>query len=192
MKTQKRHHPRLDEGGPVGWHDHIWTELTTALKQGHPIIFTGPTGSGKTTCLSVLLEAMCSHERVVLLEDIPELPCMSPHWIGIQSQVPPIHSPTQHFDLERVFTQVLRLRPDRLVIGEVRSQQEATVFLHALEVAQKGVITSIHIREGEDLSTRLTLLTGQDTSRLLSRRPYLAIAMRRGSPPIITQASWHR
>jgi pilus assembly protein CpaF len=119
-------------------------------------LVTGGTGSGKTTLLGTLLGLVPHTERIVLVEDSAELRPAHPHVVGLQtrtSNVEGVGSVSLH-DLVR---QALRMRPDRLILGECRGA-EVVELLNALNTGHEGGAGTLHANTPADVPTRLEAL----------------------------------
>lgn len=117
------------------------------------ILISGATGSGKTTFLKALLHEISAEERVLILEDTPELQISRPNTaflntrIDLQAQLPPV-------SLRDLVKQALRMRPDRIIVGEVRGE-EALDLLHAMNTGHRGCLGSLHANSARDALFRL-------------------------------------
>src|SRR5262249_16652907 len=127
--------------------------LEESVRIGRSILICGATGCGKTTFLALLLRAFSLHERVAIIEQIPELPALSSGWIRLAER-PASLDGAPSFDLEQVFREVLRLRPDRLVVGEIRSR-EARPFLQAMASGHGGSMATLHAASPEQAFERV-------------------------------------
>jgi type IV secretion system protein VirB11 len=130
--------------------------LRDALDRRANILIAGGTGSGKTTLANALLaEPAFRDERVVIIEDTPELQCAAPDRIELLTKRTP--PPVTMTDLVRM---TLRLRPDRIVIGEVRGG-EALDMLKAMNTGHPGSLTTVHANSAHDALFRLEDLVGE-------------------------------
>jgi len=120
-------------------------------------LIVGPTGCGKTTLLKSLLFSYCKNDRVVGLEDTPELPLVNPLSKNLRTYFS--SSPdVPHVDLNDLVQTSLRLRPDRLIMGEMRGA-EAASFLLMLSTGHEGSGATLHARSPLDALYRLEMLT---------------------------------
>ncbi|MEU9777636.1 MULTISPECIES: TadA family conjugal transfer-associated ATPase [unclassified Streptomyces] len=133
-------------------------------------LISGGTGSGKTTLLSSLLGLVGHGERIVLAEDSAELRPDHPHVVRLESR-----SPNQEgagrVTLQDLVRQALRMRPDRLVVGEVRGR-EVTELLAALNTGHEGGCGTVHANAAADVPARLEALgtaAGLDRAALHSQ-----------------------
>jgi len=120
------------------------------------IIISGGTGSGKTTVLNVLSEFVPDGERVITIEDAAELKLDHQHWIRLESRPPNIEGKGAIF-VQDLFRNSLRMRPDRIIIGECRGQ-EALDMLQAMNTGHDGSMTTIHANSTQDVLARLDSL----------------------------------
>ncbi len=115
-------------------------------------LISGSTGSGKTTLLRAMLSE-CIGERILALEDVAELALQSPNYISLQTRQANIEGRGE-ITLERLVREALRMRPDRLVVGEVRGA-ELIVMLQALNTGHRGAAATIHANSFADVMTRV-------------------------------------
>ncbi|MEP6760862.1 MAG: TadA family conjugal transfer-associated ATPase [Sporichthyaceae bacterium] len=119
-------------------------------------LVTGGTGSGKTTLLSSLLSEVAPEERIVLVEDSGELRPTHPHVVRLEARHANVEG-TGQVDLRELVRQALRMRPDRLVVGEVRGG-EVVDLLAALNTGHDGGCGTVHANSPEALPARLEAL----------------------------------
>ena len=119
-------------------------------------LVTGGTGSGKTTLLSALLGAADPADRIVLCEDAPELSPAHPHVVSLLTRPPNVEGVGQ-VGLNDLVRQALRMRPDRLVVGEVRGA-EVTDLLAALNTGHDGGCGTLHANRAAEVPARLEAL----------------------------------
>jgi pilus assembly protein CpaF len=126
---------------------------------GCNIVVSGPTSSGKTSLLASLVALVSERERLLLLEDTSELPARHPHLVRLESRpaTADLPRPIQLDDLVRT---ALRLRPDRLIIGEVRGG-EALALVQAINTGHDGSLTTCHANSATDALLRLESLVLQ-------------------------------
>jgi pilus assembly protein CpaF len=121
------------------------------------ILVAGATSSGKTTLVRALLESVPHDERIVVLEDVPELRVMHDHVVYLQTFESIETEMTSSIGLENLVREALRMRPDRLVVGECRGN-EAFALVQALHTGHKGSISTVHANSARDALTRLETL----------------------------------
>ncbi|MFI6644403.1 TadA family conjugal transfer-associated ATPase [Streptomyces sp. NPDC050504] len=133
-------------------------------------LVSGGTGSGKTTLLAALLGAVAADERIVLVEDSAELRPDHPHVVRLEAR-PANQEGAGRVDLRDLVRQALRMRPDRLVVGEVRGG-EVTELLAALNTGHEGGCGTVHANAARDVPARLEALgtaAGLDRAALHSQ-----------------------
>jgi pilus assembly protein CpaF len=119
-------------------------------------VVTGGTGTGKTTLLSTLLGCVNPEERIVLVEDSGELRPDHPHVVRLEARAPNIEG-VGAIELGPLVRHALRMRPDRLVVGEVRGA-ECVDLLAALNVGQDGGAGTLHANSVADVPARIEAL----------------------------------
>jgi pilus assembly protein CpaF len=129
--------------------------LKASVVAGLNIVVAGGTQAGKTTLLSCLLNAVPANERVVTAEEVFELRLDRPDWVAMQTRQVGLEG-TGEITLRRLVVEALRMRPHRLVVGEVR-QAEALDLLVALNSGMPGM-TSVHANSARDAVTKLCIL----------------------------------
>lgn len=121
-------------------------------------LVSGGTGSGKTTLLSAMLAAVPDHERVVTVEDAEELRPPHPHLVRLVARQANVEG-AGTVSLRDLVRQALRMRPDRLVVGEVRGA-EVVDLLAALNTGHDGGAGTVHANTAGDVPARLEALAG--------------------------------
>jgi pilus assembly protein CpaF len=119
-------------------------------------VVTGGTGAGKTTLLSALIDASAPTDRVVIVEDSSELRPTHPHVVALEARPPNIEGAGQ-VTMRDLVRQALRMRPDRLVVGEVRGG-EVVELLAALNTGHEGGCGTVHANSVEDVPARFEAL----------------------------------
>jgi pilus assembly protein CpaF len=144
----------LDELAAAGAFPDEAADLLRAVVGGRlAFLVTGGTGSGKTTLLNALLSAVDPSHRLVLVEDTSELRPDHPHVVGLESRPPNVEGAGE-VDLRALVRQGLRMRPDRLVVGEVRGA-EVVDLLAALNTGHEGGCGTVHANSAADVVARL-------------------------------------
>ena len=118
-------------------------------------LISGATGSGKTTLLRAML-AECVGERIIALEDVAEIGLQDSHFISLQTRQANNEGKGE-IALDRLVREALRMRPDRLVVGEVRGA-ELIVMLQALNTGHRGAGATIHANSLEDVMPRVNAI----------------------------------
>lgn len=129
--------------------------LAELVHAGASILVSGATQAGKTTLLNALLDAVPGHERIVTVEETFELSLHRDDHVGLQCRGPSLEG-TGEVSLRRLVKEALRMRPDRLVVGEVRGA-EALDLLIALNSGLPGMC-SIHAKSAEQALVKLSTL----------------------------------
>src|SRR5881397_4384696 len=127
------------------------------------ILVSGGTGAGKTTTLNVLSSFLPDDERIITIEDSAELRLQQPHVVRLESRPPNIEQRGE-VTIRDLVRNALRMRPDRIVVGEVRGG-EALDMLQAMNTGHDGSISTIHANSPRDVLSRLetmTLMAGMD------------------------------
>ncbi len=119
-------------------------------------VITGGTGSGKTTLLNALLSLVSPRERIVVVEDAGELRPRHPHVVSLEARPPNVEGAGE-ISLRTLVRQALRMRPDRLVVGEVRGP-EVVDLLAALNTGHDGGCSTVHANSAADLPARFEAL----------------------------------
>jgi len=138
--------------------------LGAAVSAGLNVVVSGGTGAGKTTLLTCLLGALPTDKRVVTCEEVFELRLGNVDWVAMQTRPPSLEG-TGEVRLRRLIKESLRMRPDCLVVGEVR-QEEALDLLISLNSGTPGMGT-IHANSARDAVTKLCtlpLLAGENVT----------------------------
>jgi pilus assembly protein CpaF len=130
--------------------------LEEAVRARRSILVSGGTGSGKTTLLNALSSFLAPEERVVTIEDAAELRLQQPHVVRLESRPAGVEGRGE-VTIRDLLRNALRMRPDRIVIGEVRGQ-EALDLLTALNTGHDGALSTIHANSPRDAIARLETL----------------------------------
>ncbi|ACV77143.1 TadA family conjugal transfer-associated ATPase [Nakamurella multipartita] len=130
--------------------------VTAMLRARLAFLVSGGTGSGKTTLLSALLTAVPAHERVVTVEDAEELRPPHPHVVRLVARQANVEG-AGTISMRDLVRQALRMRPDRLVVGEVRGA-EVVDLLAAMNTGHEGGAGTVHANTAADVPARLEAL----------------------------------
>ena len=151
--------------------------LEAAVKARLNIIIIGGTGAGKTTLLNALSFFINPKERIVTIEDAAELQLKQPHVVRLETRPPNLegHGAVRQREL---LINSLRMRPDRIVVGEVRGP-EALDMLQAMNTGHDGSLTTIHANSPRDGISRLEVMVSMANSsmQLISIRQQIASAV---------------
>jgi type IV secretion system protein VirB11 len=142
---------RLDGGDILGF-------LRAAVRLRRNILISGGTSSGKTTFLNALLKDISPNERIITIEDTPEVSLDRPNAVGLVAVRG--DSGEANVTTEDLLQAALRMRPDRLLLGEIRGA-EAFSFLRALNTGHPGSISTIHADSPRGAIEQLALLALQ-------------------------------
>lgn len=148
---------------PKPWHDRDpnmddITFLRQAVRGGATILISGGTSSGKTTFLNALLREIPEHERIILVEDTPEIRLGDRNGVGLIA----VKGETgeARVTTDELLQAALRLRPDRIVLGELRGG-EAVSFLRAINTGHPGSFSTIHANSPQGALEQLALMVMQ-------------------------------
>jgi pilus assembly protein CpaF len=131
------------------------------------VLISGGTGAGKTTLLNALSAFIPENERIVTIEDSAELQLQQPHTVRLETRPPNIEGRGEVTQRDLV-RNALRMRPDRIVIGEVRGG-EAIDMLQAMNTGHDGSLTTIHANTPRDALSRLETMIQMTGMRLSDR-----------------------
>jgi len=130
--------------------------LEVAVRERRSLLVSGGTGSGKTTLLNALSAFIAAEERVVTIEDAAELRLQQPHVVRLESRPASVEGRGE-VTIRDLLRNALRMRPDRIVIGEVRGP-EALDLLTALNTGHRGALSTLHANSPADALRRLETL----------------------------------
>jgi pilus assembly protein CpaF len=132
--------------------------LEALIKAKLNVLISGGTGSGKTTLLNLLSGFIPNDERVVTIEDAAELQMRQEHVLRLETRPPNIEGKGE-ISQRSLVRNALRMRPDRIVLGEVRGA-EALDMLHAMNTGHEGSMATLHANTPRDALTRLENMVG--------------------------------
>jgi pilus assembly protein CpaF len=138
--------------------------LQGCVKARLNIVISGGTGSGKTTLLNALSSYISNTERIVTIEDAAELRLQQPHVVRTETRPTNIDGQAC-VSIRHLVVNALRMRPDRIVVGEVRSE-EALDMLQAMNTGHDGSLTTIHANNPRDALARLETMVTMANSNL--------------------------
>lgn len=141
----------------------VATVLDAAVRAKLNILVSGGTGTGKTTMLNVLSGFIPSDERIITIEDAVELQLQQEHVVRLESRPPNIEGRGE-ITIRDLVRNSLRMRPDRIVVGEVRGA-ESLDMLQAMNTGHEGSISTLHANSPRDAVSRmetLVLMAGMD------------------------------
>lgn len=132
--------------------------LAAVVKGRRNVLVSGGTGSGKTTLLNALSAFIDHHERIVTIEDSAELQLQQPHVVRLETR-PANTEGTGEISQRELLKNSLRMRPDRIIVGEVRSG-EAFDMLQAMNTGHDGSMTTVHANTPRDAIARIEQMIG--------------------------------
>jgi pilus assembly protein CpaF len=147
-----RHLVGLDRFGPPA----VAEVLSQLIERRCNVVISGATSSGKTTLLNALARCVGSDERIITLEDVAELRLAAPHVLRLETR-PATADGVAAITMSDLLRTALRLRPDRLVLGEIRGD-EAADLVQALNTGHDGSLTTIHANGPLDALARIESL----------------------------------
>jgi pilus assembly protein CpaF len=134
----------------------IKSALREIIEKRKNILISGATGSGKTTLLTALLNEVPANERIILIEEAFEINTNHMHVARMQTKLPNSEGKGE-FTLSKLIKQSLRMRPDRIVLGECRGAEVREVLM-ALNTGHEGSMATIHSNSASDVLPRLIAL----------------------------------
>lgn len=134
----------------------VQSVLRAIIHNKKSFMICGGTGSGKTTLLAAMLSEVSPSERVLIIEDTSELVVMHPHCTKLQSRMPNVEG-IGEVTMQTLVRQSLRMRPDRIVVGEIRGAEVIELFA-ALNTGHQGCAATIHANSAADVISRVQLL----------------------------------
>ncbi len=138
--------------------------LDICMFLGKNILVSGGTGSGKTTLLSLLCSRIPKGQRIIVIEDARELQINYEHVVRLETQMADAQGKGE-VTIKDLLKSSLRLRPDRIIVGEVRSA-EAIELLNAMSTGHKGCMGTVHANTPEDALVRMEGLAQSGDSKL--------------------------
>lgn len=147
--------------------DPLATVLKIASASRLNILISGGTGSGKTTLLNALSRMIDPGERIVTIEDAAELQLQQPHVVRLETRPPNIEGKGE-ITMRDLVKNSLRMRPDRIILGEIRSS-EAIDMLQAMNTGHDGSLSTIHANSPREALTRLENMVSMGGFNLAER-----------------------
>ena len=144
--------------------------LKGIVKAKMNILISGGTGSGKTTLLNVVAAAIPHGERVITIEDSAELRLDRPNVVGLEARPANVEGKGE-VTIRNLVRNALRMRPDRIIVGEVRSG-EAFDMLQAMNTGHEGSLTTVHANSADDALRRveaMVIMAGMDMPSTIIR-----------------------
>jgi pilus assembly protein CpaF len=150
------------------------TVLKIAARSRLNILISGGTGSGKTTLLNAMSQMIDSGERIVTIEDAAELQLQQPHVVRLETRPPNLEGKGE-ITMRDLVKNTLRMRPDRIILGEIRSA-EALDMLQAMNTGHDGSLCTIHANRPREALTRLENMVSMAGFQLPARAVRMQIA----------------
>jgi type IV secretion system protein VirB11 len=161
--------------------------LREAVRRRVSMVIAGGTGSGKTTFLNALMQEIPAHERLITIEDTPELtPPQENHVCLVSTRG---NQNVARVEVKQLVEASLRMRPDRLLLGEIRGG-EAIDFLQAINTGHPGSLSTVHANSPSGAYTRLALLVMQSSGALGLTKAEI-VDMLRSTVPLVVQLGRH-
>ena len=167
--------------------DQIAAILKLAARARFNVVISGGTGSGKTTLMNAMSQLISPGERIVTVEDAAELQLQQPHVVRLETRPPSLEGKGEVTQRDLV-RNALRMRPDRIIIGEVRAG-EAFDMLQAMNTGHDGSMSTIHANTTRDALTRIENMVQMGNMGLPSRAIRTQIV---GAVNLIVQVSRQR
>lgn len=147
--------------------DPMWAVLSAAVRARRNVLLSGGTGAGKSTLLGIMAEAIPGHERIVTIEDTAELVLDQEHVVRLETR-PPNAEGSGRITARDLLINCLRMRPSRIIVGEVRSG-EALDMLQAMNTGHEGGLCTVHANSTRDALARLETMVLMAGAELPSR-----------------------
>ncbi|HEY7797541.1 MAG TPA: P-type DNA transfer ATPase VirB11 [Hyphomonadaceae bacterium] len=132
--------------------------FSKAVREGRNIVISGGTGTGKTTFLNALLKEIPQQDRLIVIEDTPEVKLAHPNAVGLVAVGSELGE--ARVGIDELLRASLRMRPDRLMVGEIRGP-EAFTFLRAVNTGHPGSLTTVHADSPEGALEQIAFMTLQ-------------------------------
>ncbi|MBF0522666.1 MAG: CpaF family protein [Candidatus Omnitrophica bacterium] len=162
IRKFKRDITVVDDLLKLGMFDkNISTLLIAAMEAKLNVVFCGSTGAGKTTVLNVFSKHIPEHERIITIEDTPELRLNQEHVVTLATKPANIEGKGE-ITMRDLFVNSLRMRPDRIIVGEVRGE-EILDLIQSISSGHSGSLAIVHAETPEDCYNRMVtmmLMTG--------------------------------
>lgn len=134
------------------------TFFSKAVREGRNIVISGGTGTGKTTFLNALLKEIPQTDRLIVIEDTPEVKLAHPNAVGLVAVGSELGE--ARVGIDELLRASLRMRPDRLMVGEIRGP-EAFTYLRAVNTGHPGSLTTVHADSPEGALEQIAFMTLQ-------------------------------
>ncbi len=131
----------------------LWLAVDGLERKPANIMIIGGTASGKTTTLNALSSFIPEDKRIISIEDTLEINIRHKHWVPMET-APPDQEGNNEVTMDALLKNTLRMRPDRIIVGEVRSEEASTLFT-AMNTGHDGCLATIHANSAREALTRL-------------------------------------
>lgn len=166
--------------------------LRTLVERAVPFVIIGGTGSGKTTLLSALLAEVSTQQRIIGIEDTPELAPNHPHFLSLIARNANVEGQGS-ISLAELLQQALRMRPNRIIVGEIRGR-EIVDLLSAMNTGHQGCAGTLHANALSDALARIEALAALGglpaaavRAQVLAAAPYILVMQRSNQGRRLTQ-----
>jgi flagellar protein FlaI len=132
---------------------YLWLAVEGLRAKPANILIIGGTASGKTSTLNALSAFVPENERIISIEDVLEISLMHKHWIPMETRPP--DSEGNEITMDDLLKNALRMRPDRILVGEVRGEEALTLFT-AMNTGHDGCMATLHANSAKETLSRLT------------------------------------
>jgi len=166
---------------------HMWMWVEGLGLKPSNILIAGGTSCGKTTTLNILAMFVPINQRILTIEDTLELQLRHEHWVRLEAVPPDIETGKGAVSVDDLLKNTLRMRPDRIIVGEVRGPEAKTMFT-AMNTGHDGSLGTVHSNTAQETITRLTnppmevpviMMTGLDVIIMQQRMTVRGKAVRR-------------
>ena len=171
--------------------------IISAVKARKTIVLSGGTSSGKTTYLNYLMSAISSDDRIITLEDTRELEVTQPNWVSLKATSG--NQDEAQIEMKELVKACLRLRPDRIIMGEIRGA-EIMNFCSAAKTGHSGSITTVHADDPESAFQQLAtyykynkvVMSDEDIMNTLKSVIDVVIQLGKEQDGRMAQAIWYK
>ena len=132
---------------------YLWLAVEGLRTKPANILIIGGTASGKTSTLNALSAFVPERERIISIEDVLEISLVHRHWIPLETRPPDVDG--NEITMDDLLKNALRMRPDRILVGEVRGEEALTLFT-AMNTGHDGCIATLHANSAKETISRLT------------------------------------
>ncbi|MFK7874011.1 MAG: ATPase, T2SS/T4P/T4SS family [Oligoflexales bacterium] len=149
--------------------DIFWKQILSSFRKKNHFLVIGATGSGKSSFLAAILKEFVTLKRTLILESLPELWFDNPHWISLSEKLPDLENKGA-VTISQLFEQTLRLKPEVIVFGEIRSQAEWDTYIKARHTGHRTFATA-HGHCRQDILSRFKTKSLSKTTIISLEKP---------------------